>query len=84
MGPRRSSPEWLNRVKDHLDDREDVLLAFLFGSFSAGKEHQGSDVDIAVYLESPYTTGDVESLSSRLEDMCQREVGLLVLNDAPP
>lgn len=61
-----------------------VTLAWLFGSFSRGRARPDSDVDIAVYLKTPYSPADIRTLWNQLEDLTQREVDLVVVNNAPP
>lgn len=41
----------LNKLKEFLEKRDDVLAAFLFGSFAKDRVHRESDVDIAVYFK---------------------------------
>ncbi|NPV80533.1 MAG: nucleotidyltransferase domain-containing protein [Firmicutes bacterium] len=61
-----------------------VILAFLFGSFAKDRARSSSDLDIAVYLASPYLDQDVADIWNHLEDISHRDVDLIVLNDAPP
>lgn len=75
---------WEHEIAEYLTIHPKVILAFLFGSFSKGRSRAGSDVDVAVYLTSPYSANDVSEIWSRLEDITHRDVDLLVLNTAPP
>lgn len=75
---------WEDEVAHYLAAQPRVILAFLFGSFAKEKVKAGSDVDLAVYLASPYSEEDVSSIWSRIEDITHRDVDLIVLNDAPP
>ncbi len=51
------------RTVDHaklqaaLDDRPEVLFAYLFGSAASGITHGRSDVDVAVYISAASITG---------------------------
>ena len=57
MGEREQKIE---RLKDYFDKRNDVVLAFLFGSHAKGAPyvHEHSDWDIGVYFTP--TTGRLE------------------------
>jgi predicted nucleotidyltransferase len=37
-------------LKEYFEKREDILMAFLFGSYAKAISHRESDVDIAVYF----------------------------------
>ena len=39
------------KLKDYFEKRDDVVMAFLFGSFAKGQEIYDSDVDVAVYFK---------------------------------
>jgi len=71
-------------VARYLATQPRVILAFLFGSICKGKARPSSDVDLAVYLETPYDLSDVRQLWNELEDLTHRDVDLVVLNDASP
>lgn len=42
--------EKIKKLKDYFEKREDVVMAFLFGSQAENRAHSGSDWDIAVYF----------------------------------
>lgn len=82
----------LNTLKQYFDSREDVLMAFVFGSFIKGREHEGSDVDIAIYLkpernrleiEEPVYYKSEDEIWGDLEHILKKEVDLIILNRAP-
>ena len=64
----------------------DIVAAYLFGSAATGRQHPGSDVDIAVLLTTERACCDRKSLLDRLlPPLCrafQGDVHLLFLNDA--
>lgn len=77
-------------LKNYFEKRNDIVMAFLFGSYAKGRGHKESDVDIAVYFR-PRSGVEVESKSyynhesevwSDVEKITGREVDLLVLNRA--
>lgn len=79
-------------LKDYFEKREDVLMAFLFGSYARALSHRESDVDIAVYFspksdhleweefDIEYDTEDEIWLD--VERLLKRNVDLVVLNRA--
>jgi predicted nucleotidyltransferase len=78
------SQEFVSRIERFFAAREDVCLAFLFGSVSKGREISESDVDIGVWMREGYTRPGIESLWADLERECGRNVDLVVLNEARP
>lgn len=70
---------------------EGLVSAYLFGSHAEGRAHRESDVDVAVLLDRLALPGSRERfeaglrLASRLQDaLSNRDIDLVVLNDAPP
>jgi predicted nucleotidyltransferase len=62
-----------------------VIAAWAFGSARDGTARPGSDVDIAVLLESPPSLEERIELLAKLETALQfAEIDLVVLNDAGP
>lgn len=43
-----------------------------------------SDVDVGVYLRSPYNESDRDRIWGLVEDITESPVDLVVINDAPP
>ena len=62
--------------------RDDVTLAFLFGSVARGKATGRSDVDVAVYFAGGYNLTTVGGITGDLETLLRRDVDLIVLNEA--
>lgn len=87
----------LQKLKRYFVDKDDVLMAFLFGSRSKGMAHKESDVDVAVYVR-PVKDGaslEVESevdytkvasqMASDVSDILKEDaVDVVVLNNAAP
>ena len=71
----------------HLKTQPDIVAAYLFGSMAQGRATPHSDVDLAVLLN---LEDNMERFHRRLELMrtldrfADREVDVVVLNDAPP
>lgn len=78
------APVWHGEIARYLTAHPKVLLAFMFGSEARGKPRPDSDVDVAVYLDQPFSRQDIRTLWSALEDITHKDVDLVVLNDAPP
>ena len=85
----------LSGLRNLFSDRNDVAFAYLFGSAVTGRQMAESDVDIAVYfvpkdteglmdLEEPDARFDAEcDLWSACENICHKNVDLVVLNRSP-
>jgi predicted nucleotidyltransferase len=76
-----------NRMKDLLNQGAALLAAagarevYIFGSVASGKSHEGSDVDLAVTGLPPEC---FFSTMARLENLFDRSVDLVDLDDATP
>ncbi len=73
----------IERIKEYLEAQEDVLFAFLFGSYAEGRAGRLSDVDIAIYLQKEDGERE-EEIWWEIEKRVKKEVDLLVLNRAKP
>ena len=77
-------------IKTLLSPREEILLAYLFGSFSKGVSTPLSDIDIAVLIhgdisEEKYPYGyRSELLTYLMKGLRTNRIDLVILNDAPP
>jgi predicted nucleotidyltransferase len=78
------SEDFAFRLRRFFAGREDVCLAFLFGSVSRGNAISESDVDIGVWLKDGYSRPEIERLWADIERECRRNVDLIVLNEARP
>jgi len=80
----------LNRAFAQAAASTGVVSAYLFGSYSLGRAHRESDVDLAVLLRhSRYPTARERfevrlRLVAQLQPAIVRPLDLVVLNDAPP
>lgn len=63
-----------------------IAYALVFGSSARGTAHAGSDLDIGVGLVAGTRLEPLElgALVSRLEQAAQRDVDLVLLDEAPP
>lgn len=74
--------EAIARLRKVLENNENVVFAYLYGSYARHQEHPFSDIDVAVFLKEN-TTEAYMDLLSKLPEL-GREIDLRVLNDAPP
>lgn len=80
----------IRRFSEYFAGRDDVTMAFLFGSWARGNVCVESDMDVAVYFKSSREASGDEEFASEdevwgdIERICGREVDLLILNRAAP
>ena len=83
--------EILEKLKTYFASRDEVAMAFLFGSVAKGTMTDESDVDIAVYFKPESGQVDLEEKKSfpnlneiwrDVEKITQRNTDLVVLNNA--
>ncbi|MFA6006474.1 MAG: HepT-like ribonuclease domain-containing protein [Candidatus Paceibacterota bacterium] len=90
----KAPDETLQKLREYFEKRDDVVLAYLFGSQAKGTAtpHR-SDYDIAVYFATPSGTFEYEAetgeyqtesaIWSDLESITHEDIDLVVLNRAP-
>jgi predicted nucleotidyltransferase len=71
-------------LKDFFFKREEITLAFLFGSQAKGSTHPKSDFDIAVWFKNDPSIEQVNQLWDDIVKLLHKEVDLVVLNSARP
>lgn len=86
--------ELIEKLRNYFAKRDDVVMAFLFGSWAKGQEGIESDVDIGIYFKPrgrdlEWEKTDLQYDSEKhiwldVERIVEREVDLLVLNRATP
>jgi predicted nucleotidyltransferase len=75
---------FLQKIQKSLSQFHNIRLAFLFGSFAGGYASTTSDIDIALLFEKKPDYNILETVKDALSEHTQREIDLLVLNDASP
>lgn len=74
-----------NVASEAFEKREEVLVAYLYGSMVKGTEHEGSDVDVALLLRKDFEPGPLYTsrISSEIEKKMdsEREVEIRILNE---
>jgi predicted nucleotidyltransferase len=71
-------------IRQVLDAREDVRLAYVFGSVATGLARPSSDLDVAVLFAGDPLPTTLDRLAEELEDAAGRAVDLVDLAKAPP
>jgi predicted nucleotidyltransferase len=71
-------------IRGVLARRDDVRLAYVFGSVARGRARPRSDVDVAVLFEGESAPRVLDHLTEDLEDAAGRRVDLIDLATAPP
>lgn len=82
----------IKSLNDYFEKRDDVLMAFMFGSYAKATAHRESDVDIAVYFRPKTKYLEWEEFDVKydaedeiwlaIERLLKRNVDLIVLNRA--
>lgn len=83
-----SKEEIIDKLKHLFSTTDEIVLAYLFGSFAEGKTHKFSDVDVAVYVRDLQKENEFDykmDLIGELNNILRSDdVDLVVLNNAPP
>ena len=74
----------IRKCKSILMDYEDIIFAYIFGSYVQGRMRKDSDIDIAIYLKNDMDIQTYLDIKMQLSDSCRKEVDLVILNDATP
>ena len=74
-------------IRKTLQPRKEVIFAYVFGSRATGVQREGSDIDVAVYL-NPAKKQEFFEIRLKLLEVLSRalpkEADILVLNTASP
>ncbi|HHN64179.1 MAG TPA: hypothetical protein ENK09_02310 [Nitrospirae bacterium] len=76
--------EILLEIKNFLNSRDDVLLAFVFGSFIEDRQTEESDIDIAILFKQRPDFSTLTEIIDTLSGIAKREADIVVLNDSSP
>ena len=71
-------------LKNLFTRRQEILLAFLFGSFATKRMRPASDVDMGILFKTVPDMEAINGLSGELASILKKEVDLVVLNYASP
>ncbi len=77
----------LKTLKEAMQGEEDVLFAYLYGSYAYGDVHSESDIDVAVYLTlsdmKEYLEKEKRILSALIDKIHTDRIDLRILNVLP-
>ncbi len=77
----------LKTLKEVMEKEEDVLFAYLYGSYAYGVVHSESDIDVAVYLKpsdiKEYLNKEKRILSALIDRLHTDRIDLRILNVSP-
>jgi len=68
------------QLRDVLGHFPKIILAIIFGSVATGRQHAGSDLDIAVAAKKPLSAEEREALLGALAVRTGRTIDLIDLN----
>lgn len=78
------SSQIVKSLKIFFNTERYVLLAFLFGSFASRRIRRSSDVDIGVLFKTVPDMDAINDIIEELSPILQREIDLVILNQASP
>ena len=68
--------EVIQKIKDYLYDRDDIAIAYLFGSFDTEDFNSSSDIDIAILPMKEISYSECLRMNSELEDLIEFPIDL--------
>lgn len=71
-------------LKEYFRNKEEILLAFIFGSAVSSRLTKGSDVDVAVLFSKMPDFSEVLKITTDVSETIGREVDIVVLNNSSP
>ena len=74
----------IEKCKNVLMKYENILFAYIFGSYAKGNMRADSDLDIGIYLKEEMNIEEYLKIRMDLTKICKRQVDLVVLNAATP
>src|SRR3990167_6168066 len=74
------SHETIKNLNDYFEQNDNVILAFVFGSYAENLVREESDLDIAVYLRN---ISQESRIWQDVSKIAEKEVDLILLNEAP-
>ena len=88
MKRERVDGELLAQLTSALEEREEILEAYLFGSHGRGQAQPHSDIDVAVYVDEEHVAGRAWGYQAQLTTdlmvaLGTNDVDVVVLNKAP-
>jgi predicted nucleotidyltransferase len=69
-----------SRLEKHMYSMDNIVFAYLFGSYVKGTQSESSDVDIALYLKDSSLDSKLQT-SYELSKLLKKDVDLVVVNE---
>jgi predicted nucleotidyltransferase len=78
------SEQKLDRIEEVLREKDEIVVAYLYGSFARDEEYGASDIDIGLLIEdgAKFDFDILSTIARKLEKVVGREVDLRTLNDS--
>lgn len=79
----------IKKINPFLFQKQEILMAYLYGSYAKGTPHSRSDIDVAIYLknrvdDNKYPYGyRAEIITSLIKLLGTNKIDLIILNDVP-
>ena len=74
----------VKKLTEILGKQNDIVLAFLFGSYQKGEITSFSDLDIAIFFKDVRDFYGLNELKGEISEMSGMEVDIVVLNHESP
>jgi len=74
----------LEALRELLTGREEINLAFIFGSYVSGHVSDESDLDIAILFKQIPEITAINRIRDDISDAFKRDVDIVVLNESSP
>ena len=75
--------EVIQKIKDYLYNRDDIAIAYLFGSFDTEDFNSSSDIDIAILPMKEIAYSECLRMNSELEDVIEFPIDLNNIESLP-
>lgn len=75
--------EVISKIKEYLFNREEITMAYLFGSFDTEDFTSRSDIDIAILSNREISYGECLKINSELEDLIGIPIDLNNIESLP-
>ncbi len=74
----------ISEIRAFLEDRPEVLLAFIFGSFLEGRLTEDSDVDIAILFNERPDFDIYSEITDGISRITKLKTDIVILNNSSP
>lgn len=78
-----NNEEVISKIKSYLYNNENIISAYIFGSFGTENFTKKSDIDIAIMPKSEIKYSECIKINSELEDIIEIPIDLNNINSLP-